>query len=50
MRSLIRYCLEHREDYGHIDIVYGSRSPGGSVSLKRICLRTGRKSRIPGWR
>ncbi len=27
VRSLIRYCLEHREDYGHIDIVYGSRSP-----------------------
>ncbi len=27
VRSLIRYCFEHREDYGHIDIVYGSRSP-----------------------
>ncbi|MCU6762475.1 Phenol hydroxylase P5 protein [uncultured Roseburia sp.] len=27
VRSLIRYCLEHRSDYGHIDIVYGSRSP-----------------------
>ena len=27
VRSLIRYCMEHREDYGHIDIVYGSRSP-----------------------
>ncbi len=27
VRSFIRYALEHREDYGKIDIVYGSRSP-----------------------
>jgi len=27
VRSLIRYCFEHRSDYGHIDILYGSRSP-----------------------
>jgi NAD(P)H-flavin reductase len=27
VRSMLRYCLEHREDYGHIDVVYGSRSP-----------------------
>lgn len=27
VRSLIRYCFEHRKDYGHIDILYGSRSP-----------------------
>lgn len=27
VRSLIRYCIGHRADYGHIDIVYGSRSP-----------------------
>lgn len=27
VRSLIRYCFEHREDYRHIDILYGSRSP-----------------------
>ena len=24
--SLIRYCFEHRKDYGKIDILYGSRS------------------------
>ncbi|MGI6119633.1 MAG: FAD/NAD(P)-binding protein [Desulfosporosinus sp.] len=24
--SLIRYCFEHREDFGEIDIIYGSRS------------------------
>ena len=26
VRSLIRYCIEHREDFGHLDILYGSRS------------------------
>lgn len=26
VRSLIRYCFENRSDYGHIDILYGSRS------------------------
>ena len=26
VRSLIRYCFENRKDYGHIDILYGSRS------------------------
>lgn len=26
IRSLILYCFEHREDYGHIDIVFGARS------------------------
>jgi len=31
VRSLIRYCFEHRSDYGHIDILYGSRSPGDLV-------------------
>lgn len=27
VRSLIRYCMEHRADFGHLDILYGSRSP-----------------------
>ncbi|MCR6544460.1 FAD/NAD(P)-binding protein [Dehalobacterium formicoaceticum] len=27
VRSLIRYSFEHRDDFGKIDIVYGSRSP-----------------------
>ena len=26
VRALIRYCMNHREDYGHFDIVYGSRT------------------------
>lgn len=26
VRSLIHYCFEHREDFGHLDILYGSRS------------------------
>lgn len=26
VRSLIKYCFDHREDYGSIDIVYGARS------------------------
>lgn len=26
VRSLIRYCIENRADYGHLDILYGSRS------------------------
>ncbi|MCI8993272.1 MAG: hydrogenase [Eubacterium sp.] len=37
VRSLIRYCLEHREDYGHIDILYGSRSRDDLV-FKEDCL------------
>lgn len=27
VRSLINYCIEHREDYGHLWIIYGARSP-----------------------
>jgi NAD(P)H-flavin reductase len=27
VRSLIKYSFEHRDDFGKIDIVYGSRSP-----------------------
>lgn len=27
VRSLIRFCMEHRKDYGQLDILYGSRSP-----------------------
>lgn len=26
VRALTRYCINHREDYGHFDIVYGSRT------------------------
>lgn len=26
VRALIRYCMEHRADYGHIDIVFGART------------------------
>lgn len=27
VRSLINYCLEHRDDFGKIQIIYGARSP-----------------------
>jgi len=27
VRSLINYTIEHREDYGHLWIIYGARSP-----------------------
>lgn len=37
VRSLIRHCLEHRKDYGHIDILYGSRSKADLV-FKEDCL------------
>jgi NAD(P)H-flavin reductase len=28
LRSLVNYCLDKREDYGTIDLVYGARTPG----------------------
>ncbi|MCL1828314.1 MAG: FAD/NAD(P)-binding protein [Oscillospiraceae bacterium] len=31
VRPLIRWCLQHREDYGHLDILYGSRSKADLV-------------------
>ncbi len=37
VRSLIRYCLEHREDFGHIDILYGARSKN-DICFKEDCL------------
>ena len=36
LRSVINYCLAHLEDYGHIDILYGSRSADDLVQLKEI--------------
>lgn len=36
LRSVINYCLDHREDYGTIDIVYGSRSADDLVKLEEI--------------
>ena len=36
LRSVINYCLAHREDYGHIDILYGSRSMDDLVKLEEI--------------
>lgn len=37
VRSLIRYCLEHREDFGHLDILYGARSKN-DICFKDDCL------------
>ncbi|MGE5591095.1 MAG: FAD/NAD(P)-binding protein [Bacillota bacterium] len=28
VRSFITYCLDHRDQYGRMDIIYGARSPG----------------------
>ena len=28
VRSLINYCLDNRDQFKHIDIIYGARSPG----------------------
>ncbi len=34
LRSLVGYCLDHRDDYGRVDIVYGARSPAD------LCFKT----------
>jgi NAD(P)H-flavin reductase len=34
VRSLINYCMEHRSDFGKIQIIYGSRSPAD------LCFKT----------
>ncbi len=34
LRSLLNYCLDNRADYGHIDILYGGRSP------QDLCFKT----------
>ena len=36
IRSVINYCLDNRDDYGQIDIVYGSRSADDLVKLQEI--------------
>ena len=36
LRSVINYCLAKREDYGKIDILYGSRSKADLVKLEEI--------------
>lgn len=36
VRSVIQYCLDHREDYGTIDIVYGSRSKADLVYFPEL--------------
>ncbi len=36
LRSVINYCLDNRKDYGHIDILYGSRSADDLVQLAEI--------------
>ena len=36
LRSVINYCRDNRENYGHIDIVYGSRSKDDLVDYKEI--------------
>lgn len=36
LRSVINYCRDKRSEYGHIDIVYGSRSKDDLVHYKEI--------------
>ena len=36
LRSVINYCRDNRDNYGHIDIVYGSRSKDDLVDYKEI--------------
>jgi sulfhydrogenase subunit gamma (sulfur reductase) len=36
LRSLIGYCFAHRGDYGHIDILYGARSPADLIRKSEI--------------
>ena len=36
LRSVINYCLDNRDDYGTIDILYGSRSADDLVQRKEI--------------
>ena len=36
LRSVINYVLDNREDYGTVDILYGSRSADDLVQLKEI--------------
>jgi len=36
LRSVINYCIDNRQDYGSIDILYGSRSADDLVKLKEI--------------
>ncbi|MBQ4372418.1 MAG: FAD/NAD(P)-binding protein [Firmicutes bacterium] len=36
LHSVINYCRAHREKYGQIDVVYGSRSMGDLVDYKEI--------------
>lgn len=36
LRSLIGYCFANREEYGHIDIVYGARSPADMIRKSEV--------------
>jgi sulfhydrogenase subunit gamma (sulfur reductase) len=36
LHSVINYCLAHRENYGHINVVYGSRSKDDLVDYQEI--------------
>ncbi len=36
LRSLIGYCFDHRQDFGHIDIVYGARSPADMIRKSEV--------------
>jgi sulfhydrogenase subunit gamma (sulfur reductase) len=45
LRSLIGYCFAHRADYGHIDIVYGARSPADMIRKSEVKEDLGRTAK-----
>jgi NAD(P)H-flavin reductase len=36
LRSVINYVLDNRENYGHVDVVYGARSANDLVQINEI--------------
>ena len=53
LRSVINYVLDNRDDYGTVDILYGSRSADDLVKLKEIqevWMNARRRKRLPDYR
>ncbi len=36
LRSLLNYCLDRRDEFGHIDVFYGARTPGDLCFTKEF--------------
>ena len=48
LRSVINYVLDNRDDYGTVDILYGSRSADDLVKLKEIGFDTNKVALVCG--